>query len=69
MVSPQREGRRPFSVRLTKRVENLDGLDGSSPSVLAQDLNGLVDRHGDGELQQQAGGDCVAEGNRRTGAM
>lgn len=39
---------------------HLHGLDGSSPSVLPQDLDGLVHRHADGETQQQAGSDCAA---------
>lgn len=41
---------------------HLHGLDGSSPSVFPQDFDGLVHRHGDGEVQQQAGSDCGAEG-------
>lgn len=48
---------------------HLHGLDGSSPSVLPQDLDGLVHRHGDGEMQQQAGSHCAAEEKRTAGAV
>lgn len=41
---------------------HLHGLDGSSPSVFPQDFDGLAHRHGDREVQQQAGSDCGAEG-------
>lgn len=60
-VSPQREDFKSDGLRNgASSGRHLHSLDGSSPSVLPQDLDGLVHRHADGETQQQAGGDCAA---------